>query len=66
MIDTLVYLLILCVIFGVIYYVLTLLPLPAPFGLIVQVILALVMVLFLLDILLGGRWVGLGPPRRLP
>jgi hypothetical protein len=66
MIDILVYLLILCLIFGVIYYVLQLLPLPPPFMLIVQVILALVMVLFLLDILLGGRWVGLGPPRRLP
>ena len=66
MIDVLVYLLVLCLIFGVIYYVLTLLPLPPPFALVVQVILALVMVLFLLDVLLGGRWVGLGPPRRLP
>jgi hypothetical protein len=65
-IDALVYILILCLIFGVIYYVLQMLPLPPPFALIVQVILALVMVLFLLDILLGGRWVGLGPPRRLP
>jgi hypothetical protein len=43
--------------------VITLLPLPAPFGLIVQVILALVLVLCLLDILLGGRFVGLAPLR---
>ena len=64
MIDALVYILILCLIFGVIYYVLQMLPLPPPFALIVQVILALVLVLLLLDILLGGRYVGLGPLRR--
>jgi hypothetical protein len=63
-IDALVYILILCLIFGVIYYVLQMLPLPPPFALIVQVILALVLVLLLLDILLGGRYVGLGPLRR--
>jgi hypothetical protein len=51
-------------IFGVIDYVLQMLPLPPPFALIVQVILALVLVLLLLDILLGGRYVGLGPLRR--
>ena len=64
MIDALVYILIQCLIFGVIYYVLQMLPLPPPFALIVQVILALVLVLLLLDILLGGRYVGLGPLRR--
>jgi len=51
-------------VFGVIYYIVTLLPLPPPFALIAQVILALVLVLCLLDILMGGRFVG--GPWRLP
>jgi uncharacterized membrane protein (GlpM family) len=64
MISILIYILILCLVFGVIYYIVTLLPLPPPFALIAQVILALVLVLCLLDILMGGRFVG--GPWRLP
>jgi uncharacterized membrane protein (GlpM family) len=66
MISILIYILILCLVFGVVYYVITLLPLPPPFALIAQVILALVLVLCLLDLLLGGRFVGLAPLRLPP
>ena len=62
MISLLIYVLILCLVFGVIYYVITLLPLPPPFGLIVQVILALILVLVLLDLLLGEEVHWLGSP----
>ena len=61
LVQLLINLLILCLIFGVIWYVISLLPLPPPFGLIIQVVMALI-----LDpdpagqavLPLGGRFVG--------
>lgn len=44
--------LLLCIIAAVIWYVLTLLPLPAPFGQIIRIIFLLIVVLILLAILL--------------
>ena len=54
MIDVLVWLLVLVLVAGVIWYVISLLPLPHPFGLIAQLILALILVLLLVSVLLGG------------
>lgn len=53
MIDLLLYVLILLVVFGGIWYVLTLLPLPAPFGLIAQVVIGVIFVVFLISLLMG-------------
>jgi len=58
-IGFLISLLVLCLIFGVIYYIITLLPLPAPFGQIALIILALV---FLLVLLNEVGFIGLGGP----
>lgn len=57
----LVTLLIYILIAAVIWWAISLLPLPAPFGLIVRVVFAVVVVVFLLNLLAGG---GLGLPLR--
>lgn len=54
MINTLIYLLILCITFGLIYYIVTLLPLPQPFKNVAIIIVVLIMVLILLGVLLGA------------
>jgi hypothetical protein len=59
MIDFLIYLLILLIVFGLLYYIIMLLPLPEPFKKIAQVV---VLVLFLLVVLSG--FLGLLPPPR--
>lgn len=53
MIGLLLNLVIIVVVFGVIYYIVGLLPLPEPFGRIAQIVLGLVLLLVLLDLLLG-------------
>ena len=58
MISLLIYVLILLLIFGVILYVVRLIPLPPPFALIAQAVVGLILLLVLLDLLLGGRFVG--------
>lgn len=65
MISALIYILVLCLVFGIILYVVRMLPLPEPFGVIAQAIVALILLLIILDMLLGGRFLGL-PPGRLP
>jgi hypothetical protein len=58
----LIYILILLLIFGVILYVVRLIPLPPPFALIAQAVVGLILLLVLLDLLLGGRFVGFPRP----
>lgn len=61
MIAFLVQLIILCIVFGLIYYVVTLLPLPEPFKRIATIAVLLVFVIILL-----GALVGAIPPPRWP
>ena len=65
MISLLVGLLVLCLIAGVVWYIITLLPLPHPFGLIAQLIILLIFVLVLLGWLLPMTGFPLWEPRRL-
>jgi hypothetical protein len=51
-ISLLIYLMILCLVFGVVYYIITLIPLPAPFRQIALLVLALIFLLVLLSWLL--------------
>lgn len=59
--NTLLSLLIFLLVVGVIFYVVSLIPLPHPFGLIVQIILALVVIVYLLGML--GVMPGVSFPR---
>ena len=54
MIDFLVSLIILCIVFGLIYYIVTLLPLPDPFKTIAVIAVLLIFILILLGALIGG------------
>lgn len=55
MINLLITLLVLVLIFGIIWWIFTsLIPLPAPFAKVAQVIIALIFVLLLLGIFFGG------------
>jgi hypothetical protein len=53
MLDLLVQILIFALVFGAIYYIITLLPLPEPFGRIALIVLGLVAVIWLITLLLG-------------
>ncbi len=54
MIETLVSLIVVLIIFGILWYVVTLLPLPAPLPLVIQLLVLLILVLVLFDTFLGG------------
>jgi len=54
MIVLLMYVLILLLIFGVVFYVIDQIPLPAPWGNIAKVIVGLILLLILLQLLLGN------------
>ena len=54
MISLLVWILVLVLVFGVVIYVVQLLPLPAPFGQIALAVVALIFVLLIISMLLGG------------
>jgi len=54
MITLLIWLLVLVLVFGVVIYVVQLLPLPAPFGQIALAVVALIFVLLIISMLLGG------------
>jgi hypothetical protein len=56
-ISLLITILVLCLVFGVVYYIITLIPLPAPFAQIALIVLALIFLLVLLNEVgfLGGR-----------
>jgi hypothetical protein len=45
MIELLLYVLIAILVFGLLYYVITMLPLPAPFGLVVRIVFVIVVIL---------------------
>ena len=54
MIGLLINLLILVLVFGVAWWIITLIPLPPPFGLVAQVVLALILLIILINFLLNG------------
>lgn len=54
MIELLITIIIFCVIAGLLYWLVSLLPLPAPFPVIIQVCVILIVVLLLLGIVFGG------------
>jgi hypothetical protein len=54
MITLLIWLLFLVIIFGLVWWIITLIPLPAPFGQVAQVVVAVIFLLVLLSVLLGG------------
>ena len=56
MIGLLINLLILCLVFGVVYWIITLIPLPAPFARIAQIVLALIFLLVILNMFFGGGY----------
>lgn len=58
MIDALVQLLILLIVFGIVYYIVTLLPLPAPFKQIATVVVLLIFLLVIVAWLLPLAGVG--------
>lgn len=49
-----IYLIVLCIVFGLLYYVVTLLPLPEPFKTIAIVLVLIVFILVLLGVFFGG------------
>lgn len=53
MIDILIWIVILCIVFGLIYYILTLMPLPPPFKNIALIVLLVIFLLILLFALMG-------------
>ena len=64
MIQLLVYILVLCLFFGLILWVIRSIPLPEPFGAVAQAVVGLILLLILIDMLLGGRFIGI--PRLGP
>ena len=62
MIELLIYLLVLVIVCAVIYYILTLIPLPAPWRQIVLAIFALIVLLIVLSMLLPQLGYGLHGP----
>jgi len=62
MISFLVTILVMCIIFGLIWWILSIVPLPAPFAQIVRVVLAVIMVIWLIYLLLPLAGGGFGHP----
>jgi hypothetical protein len=64
MIGLLVSVLIACIIFGLLYWLITMIPLPAPFAQVARVILAVIFVIWIIYVLLGltGGSLGYGHP----
>lgn len=54
MIDLLVWIVILCLVFGLIYYIVTLIPLPDPFKTVAVIAVLVIFLIVLLSALLGG------------
>jgi hypothetical protein len=53
MIDFLIYLVVLCIVFGLVYYIVTLLPIPQPFKNVAVIAVLLIFLLVLLAALFG-------------
>jgi hypothetical protein len=62
MISLLIYALLLLVVFGVIFYVIDLLPLPGNFAMIAKIIVGLVLLLILINMVLGLPGMPIGRP----
>jgi hypothetical protein len=54
MIDFLIYLVVLCIVFGLVYYIVTLLPIPQPFKNVAVIAVLLIFLLVLLAALFGS------------
>ena len=52
--NALITLLIVCLVLGVIYYIITILPLPAPFRTIALVIIGVIAIIYLISLLFGA------------
>jgi hypothetical protein len=52
MISILVTILVMCIIFGLLYWLISIIPLPAPFGQVARVVLAVIFVIWLIYLLL--------------
>jgi hypothetical protein len=61
MVGLLINLVILVLILGVVWWIITLFPLPEPFPLIIRVVFVLILVLILIDVLTGFAGVGWRP-----
>lgn len=64
MIDLLIWLIVICLVFAVVWWIIGMIPLPDPFGLIVRVAFALIFLLVLLNMLIGLPGMGHGPLLR--
>jgi hypothetical protein len=62
MLSLLVTILIMCLVFGLIYWILSIVPLPSPFAQIARVVVAVIFAIWLIYLLLGVTGVGLGHP----
>ena len=62
MISVLVTILVMCLIFGVVWWIITLIPLPAPFGRVAQVVIAVIFLIMLIYLLLPLAGGGFGHP----
>ena len=62
MLSLLVSILVACIIFGLIYWIITVIPLPAPFATIARVVCAVFFAVWLIYELLGLTGTGLGHP----
>jgi hypothetical protein len=62
MLSLLVSILVACIVFGLIWWVLTLIPLPPPFGQVVRVVCAVIFAIWLIYTLLGISGTGFGHP----
>lgn len=54
MINLLIYVVVLCIVLGLVYYIVTLLPLPEPFKNVAVIAILLIFILLLLGVLFGG------------
>jgi hypothetical protein len=64
MLEVLVTLLVMCLIFGIIWWIITLIPLPAPFAQVARVIVAVIFLIWMIYLLLPLTGGGLHPLMR--
>ena len=62
MLSLLITILVMCIIFSLIWWIFTLIPLPAPFGQVVRVVIAVIFVVWLLYLLVPLAGGGFGHP----
>ena len=62
MISLLVYVLVMCIVFGLIWWILSVIPLPAPFGQVARVVVVVIFCIILIYMLLGLAGTGFPHP----